>query len=238
MSVLHHLLTLLVLTQSRTTNIPLFLLFQVVLHSLLLPLLGGSGGFDATEVSVTMLLLQFAGFFATGGNNAFSGVDLSSAYNGVADFNVFAVGVLVFISNWAASIWWASAGVLMLLECKGSVATLPEAALFQHGGNRDRTVTTGAKSELRLDKGEGEGTDASAGVGQWAAWKQNIRLLTVFTAASLVAVMAACTALRTHLFIWTVFSPKYLYSMAWSLGMHLGVNVALGGFLFWLGSSR
>jgi len=51
----------------------------------------------------------------------------------------------------------------------------------------------------------------------------------------LVAVMVACTALRTHLFIWTVFSPKYLYAMAWTVGWHLGINVGLGNLLWWLG---
>jgi ethanolaminephosphotransferase len=48
-------------------------------------------------------------------------------------------------------------------------------------------------------------------------------------------VMAACTLLRTHLFIWTVFSPKYLYAMAWAVGWHLLVNVGLGRLLWTLG---
>lgn len=64
---------------------------------------------------------------------------------------------------------------------------------------------------------------------------QHLALMTVFVTCALVFVMAACTVLRTHLFIWTVFSPKYLYSMAWSLGQHLMVNVGLGSALFWLG---
>ena len=60
--------------------------------------------------------------------------------------------------------------------------------------------------------------------------------LTLFAAASVAFIMAACTALRTHLFIWTVFSPKYLYAMAWSIGGHLLINVGFGGLLFWLGA--
>jgi len=59
--------------------------------------------------------------------------------------------------------------------------------------------------------------------------------MTLFTACSVAAVMVACTMLRTHLFIWTVFSPKYLYCVAWSVGQHLLVNVVLGGMFFWLG---
>jgi len=65
---------------------------------------------------------------------------------------------------------------------------------------------------------------------------QHLSLLTAFTAASLMAVMVACTFLRTHLFIWTVFSPKYLYTMAWSLALHLVVNVTFGSALYWLGT--
>ena len=66
----------------------------------------------------------------------------------------------------------------------------------------------------------------------------HISLLTFFAASTLSSVMLACTVLRTHLFIWTVFSPKYLYSMAWSFGQHLSINVLLGSILFWLGSQK
>ncbi|KAI5919975.1 GPI ethanolamine phosphate transferase [Camillea tinctor] len=187
---LHHLYTLFALTQSRATNAPLYLLFQG-LYQLLKVL-----HLDPTEVTTSVLLLQFASFFAAGGSNAISGVDLSSAYNGIADFDVFAVGVLTFLSNWAGPVWWTSAANMLLLQ----------------GRERD-------------DAGE-------RGAGGFAG---HMALLTAFVALSLGFVMAACTALRTHLFIWTVFSPKYLYSMAWSLGQHLVVNVGLGGLLYWLG---
>lgn len=59
---------------------------------------------------------------------------------------------------------------------------------------------------------------------------EHIALLTFHAAASVVSVMAACTVLRSHLFIWTVFSPKYLYTMAWAVFNHIGVNI-LGGSL-------
>ena len=64
------------------------------------------------------------------------------------------------------------------------------------------------------------------------SWLVYIASMTSFVACGLIAVMAACTALRTHLFIWTVFSPKYLYSMAWSIGWHLFINIAFGGLLY------
>ena len=66
--------------------------------------------------------------------------------------------------------------------------------------------------------------------------ERHLCLLTVFVTTSLLFVMAACTVLRTHLFIWTVFSPKYLYSIAWSLGQHLCINMGVGCLLYWLGT--
>lgn len=176
---------LLLITQSRATNIPLLLIFEAqfyLLENLELSLI---------ETTTTSLLLQHLSFFAFGGSNAISSVDLSSAYNGVSGYNILAVGILTFVSNWTGPIFWTSATNILL---------------------------------LRLHK-----------QGQRDVLQQHIALLSVFVLCSLFFVMAACTVLRTHLFIWTVFSPKYLYTMAWSLGQHLCVNVVFGSLLFWLG---
>ncbi|PSR94205.1 alkaline-phosphatase-like protein [Coniella lustricola] len=183
---LHHLYTLLAITQSRATNVPLFLLFDILFKFV------AAQSLTLTELTITSLLLQYASFFALGGTNAISSIDLSSAYNGVRDFDVVAVGILTFVSNWAAPVYWATATNVLLVR----------------------------KSKL---------------VGEKAVFGRHVTLLTVFTAASVAFVMAACAALRTHLFIWTVFSPKYLYCAAWTIGQHLVVNVGLGGVLYWLG---
>jgi ethanolaminephosphotransferase len=124
------------------------------------------------EVTVTTLIFQYMTFFAFGGSNAISSVDLASAYNGIGSYSVVLVGVLTFVSNWASH------------------------RLRPNNPQQDHRA-----------------------------------LLTFHIAMSLVSVMAACTALRTHLFIWTVFSPKYLYSMAWATANHVGVNL-LGELLF------
>ncbi|KAK2605313.1 hypothetical protein N8I77_008161 [Diaporthe amygdali] len=186
---LHHLYTLLAMTQSRATNIPLFLLLDIQYKFL------AAQDLSLAELSTTSLLLQYMSFFALGGTNAISSIDLSSAYNGVRNFDVFTVGVLTFVSNWAGPLYWVSATNVLLV----------------------RKRKTGVETNV---------------------YKRHVTLLTVFAAASVGSVMAACTALRTHLFIWTVFSPKYLYCMAWSLGQHLVVNVGLGGLLYWLGSRQ
>ena len=191
MRTLHDLLFLFLITQSRATNIPLLLVFEI-LHYLLNIL-----DLSPIELTTTSILLQYTSFFAFGGSNAISSVDLSSAYNGVSGYNVLAVGILTFISNWTGPIFWASATNLMLLKLR-----------------------------RRGDEGPGSGGLLFGHLG----------LQTLFVTSSLLFVMAACTLLRTHLFIWTVFSPKYLYSMAWSLGQHLCINMGIGSMLFWLGT--
>jgi ethanolamine phosphate transferase 2 subunit G len=172
------------MTQSRVTNIPLFLLFHVQFRYL------QSLDLSVLEVSTSSLLLQYMSFFALGGTNAISSVDLSSAYNGVSGFNGTAVGVLTFISNWAGPIYWSFAAVILL------------------------------RKPNQVKSGE---------------YKRHAGALTMFAACSVAFVMAACTVLRTHLFIWTVFSPKYLYIMAWSLGQHLLINIGCGSILYWIG---
>ncbi|GFF97097.1 putative transferase [Aspergillus lentulus] len=156
---------------SKAVNIPVFLMFRlqaIILDSLKM---------SATEVTITSLLSQNMTFFAFGGSNAISSVDLSNAYNGIGSYSVVLVGVLTFISNWAGPIWWASAARLLY-----SNPTFAE-----RYGHRT--------------------------------------LLTFHAAMSLMSVMAACTMLRTHLFIWTVFSPKYLYTLAWTILNHLFINL-------------
>ncbi|KAF4506391.1 hypothetical protein G6O67_006481 [Ophiocordyceps sinensis] len=184
---LHHLYTLLAMTQSRATNIPLLLLASAMCYNL------GRDELSVPEITASSILLQHTFFFAFGGSNAISSVDLSSAYNGVSDFTIVSVGALTFIGNWAGPIFCSSATNSLLLR-------------------RHRS-------------------------GQAHVFLHHITSLTLFATVSIAFVMAACTALRTHLFIWTVFSPKYLYCVAWSLGQHLAVNVGLGGLLFQLGAS-
>ncbi|KAK3380313.1 alkaline-phosphatase-like protein [Lasiosphaeria ovina] len=199
---IHYLYVLLAMTQSRLTNIPLFLTLAAQ-HEFL-----GSLDLRPIELSTSSLLLQHMAFFAFGGSNAISSIDLSNAYNGVADYDAAAVGALTFVGNWAGPIFWTLATTLLLLRQKK---------------RRGATGTGTGSGEAALPRGR----DLFAG---------HVALLTVFATCSIAAVMAACTVLRTHLFIWTVFSPKYLYCIAWSVGQHLLVNVGVGGLLFGLGS--
>lgn len=184
---LHNLLTLFLLTQTRVTNIPLYLLLYIELCLL------DTLDLRSDEITLTSIIFQYVTFFAFGGSNAISSIDLSNAYNGISGYNVAAVGVLTFVSNWTGPIWWVSATNLLLLR---------------------------KSPQKRMEM-----------------YFRHLTLLTIYAASSLLFVMLACTILRTHLFIWTVFSPKYLYTMAWSLGQHLAINVIFGSLVFWMGSA-
>ncbi|CAI4211447.1 unnamed protein product [Parascedosporium putredinis] len=207
---LHYLYTVIALTQSRVTNIPLFLLHGVQFRFL------QSTPLSVADIAVSSLLLQHMSYFAFGGTNAMSSVDLSSAYNGVSDFNAVAVGVLTFVSNWAAPIYWSFATARLLLQ----------------NGDKSRAPLKKRVGELQK-KGVDEVEDEDETISPLTRY---LAFLTAFVSWSVLFVMVACTVLRTHLFIWTVFSPKYLYCIAWGLGQHLGVNVTLGSLLFWLGT--
>ncbi|KAK8171737.1 alkaline-phosphatase-like protein [Phyllosticta citrichinensis] len=235
----HDFLTLILLTQTRATNIPLVLLFQTQKRYLdqlnLTPL----------EQTVSALLLSHTSFFALGNSNAISSVDLSNAYNGVASYNIVAVGVLLFVSNWAGPIFWTSASVLGLLDAarwtrgrkvmRNMMETQRQERIVEtltKSGMDERKAVAAASQEAtkwRRARAETEGEEESADDFWWAHFAR----LTAWTGAALVAVMVACTVLRTHLFIWTVFSPKYLFAMAWSVGFHLIVSGALGGLMWW-----
>lgn len=182
---LHDIISLFLVTQTRTVNIPTFLLFDYQAR-----VLGKGRALGQLEVVITMLLLQHSSFFALGGTNAISSVDLSNAYNGISDYNILAVGVLTFVSNWAGPVWWASAAACVLRT------------------NIQSTTRFGRFGEFNF-----------------------FGALTLFASVGVLAVMAACTVLREHLFIWTVFSPKYLYTIAWTFGQHMVVNGIFSGII-------
>lgn len=222
---LQNLYTILALTQSRTTNVPVFLIFNLVYWFLSNEIDADTTPLSTAELGISSLLLQYASFFAMGGSNAISSVDLSNAYNGVSDFNVVLVGILTYVSNWVGPVWWVFATVVLLGKIWRRDQQQKRAKLKNQ---RESEETEGKKMKV-VEKQE-------QGQSQGGLFKTYVAVTTLFTAFSVAAVMAACTILRTHLFVWTVFSPKYLYCVAWSLGQHLAVNMGVGGLLFWLGS--
>ncbi|OCK81773.1 GPI ethanolamine phosphate transferas-like protein 2 [Lepidopterella palustris CBS 459.81] len=218
-------LSLFLITQTRAQNIPLYLAFRAQLFFL------AHLNLTSVQITASSLLLSHVSFFALGNSNAISSIDLSNAYNGVSGYNVLAVGLLVFVGNWAGPIYWASAGSLLLGEYDGAEVIEVAENGFQvkpwvavERARLKAETRAGQKNVQGLEKQEVEPSILF----------DHLALLTLFTSFSLLAVMAACTILRTHLFIWTVFSPKYLYAMAWGLAYHLGINVSWGSVMWWV----
>ena len=206
----HHLLTLFLLTQSRVNNIPIFLLFYIQLSCA-----RAQPSLLATVLDITFFsfLFQQSSFYAFGGTNTISSIDLSSAYNGIAGYNVYLVGILTFVSNWAGPIWWTSGTALLLVERMKEDASNDKTttSLFTLPSEASRYVP--AQTAERDDQYHTADT-----------FFTYFAILTVFATMSALSAMVACTFLREHLFIWTVFSPKYLYVIAWTFGYHFLVN--------------
>lgn len=182
---------------------------------------------DQTSITITSLLLTQTSFFALGNSNAISSIDLSNSYNGIASYNIAAVALLVFASNWAGPIYWSSAAPLLL----GGFARPARNIAIAEVDSRDWIQQEREYLE-RLARAEDEVRKRRDG---GEAWGRHAALVTLWSGTGLVAVMAACTLLRQHLFIWTVFSPKFLYAMAWGIAWHFGVGLGLAGALWWAG---
>jgi len=58
----------------------------------------------------------------------------------------------------------------------------------------------------------------------WSSW---------FHGMAISFLVCTCVILRTHLFIWTVFSPKFLFQAVW-LGLHHILVEGIMGGLIWL----
>lgn len=215
--VIQALITLPLLLQTRLTNIPAFSLFYSLENELLRTVPGTTGtAMSPTATTLTTLLMSHASYFALGGTNAISSLDLSLAYNGIASYNGPLVGLLLFIGNWAGPIWWSLAG----LE-----AVLPTNNEFTQAED-DTSKESTAESPSAATKNMQARSERTA-----EAYIEHTTLLTLFLACATLATMAACAVLRTHLFVWTVFSPKFLYAVAWLVGWHWFVNGVLGGIL-------
>ncbi|EMC97401.1 hypothetical protein BAUCODRAFT_147489 [Baudoinia panamericana UAMH 10762] len=237
---LHYVLSLFLTMQTRAPNIPLFLGLEAQRAALAYLLhstdenhktqLRRNALISSTELATTALLFSHTYFFCMGGSNSISSVDLSNAYNGVGGYNIVAVGVLLFASNWAGPIWWCSAACTVTFRKLAN----PSADKLLRTEDQ-RSWIYAERTKLQRDAAQ---TTAEPAEGHTVpdSWLEYASLMTVFVATGLLAVMAACTALRTHLFIWTVFSPKYLYALAWCIGWHMVVNIGFGSLLRWLGN--
>ncbi|KAF3925648.1 hypothetical protein ABW21_db0208044 [Orbilia brochopaga] len=207
----HYILTIFLATQSRLTNIPILWFFNIML------LLLEHMNFDYLQpIILTCLTMQHVSFFALGNSNAISSVDLSNAYNGVPNFNIALIGPMTFLSNWAGPTLWTSGTILLM------------ASWMQRAKQK---ATASAKDERALELAR-----SIRGFGKMDVYLRYAEDMSAFRALAMVAVMAACMMLRTHLFVWTVFSPKYLFAMVWTGVHHVLIDLCFGAALHFAGA--
>lgn len=108
--------TLFLIHQTRIENIPMFLAFFLVKWSFARLLADTLRTQRVLAVSVFTLCMQNVSFFAMGNTNSIASVDLSNAYNGVKAYTVQLVGLLTFVSAYAAPIFWSLSSLQLLFE--------------------------------------------------------------------------------------------------------------------------
>lgn len=100
-------ITLLLVFLSSSTNIPQFLIFEILSYFIGYIL---ETQYDSSIylVSLVSLVLQNFTFFQFGGTNSIATIDLSNAYHGISEnYNIYVIGVLMCLANFAPAIYWA-----------------------------------------------------------------------------------------------------------------------------------
>ncbi|KAI5970473.1 LAS21 [Candida margitis] len=207
-----NILTLYLVHQTKHANIPMFLVLltaKLALAKLVYQISTNERKFviDNHIICITFitLCLQNLSFFTMGNTNSLATVDLSNSYNGVQAYDVFLVGLLTFISNFAGPIYWSLSSLQLIFE--------PGVASFKGSSPTDLTSYPRLKYRILLTK-------------------SFITLLFYTIAAT--NLVASCINLRFHLFVWTVFSPKLLFFASWLLLVNGLVDLIGAGLLLTL----
>ncbi|RCK60409.1 GPI ethanolamine phosphate transferase 2 [Candida viswanathii] len=192
-----NIVTIYLLHQTRQENIPLFLALIGAKFAIARIMYQKTARIDQyiLTISLVVLCLQNLSFFCLGNTNLLATVDLSNAYNGVKSYDVFLVGLLTFISNFAGPIFWSFSGLQLLYE--------PSLVCFKGPASSDLIHFKGLKKSILLIKG---------------------LISLFFYAIAAVNLIGSCINLRFHLFIWTVFSPKLLFFGSWLLFVNILVD--------------
>jgi len=195
-----NLLTLFLLHQSRLEVIPIFLVFtalRLAYRKLLKSSEHNNANLSLLVITSFILCVQNLSFFSVGNTNLLATIDLSNAYNGVATYEVYLVGLLTFISNFAVPLFWSFAGLQLMFE-DGSSAPFFLTRLCQ-------SLTVSYQRVILI----------------------KAMYLLFFYCLSMINLVASSINLRYHLFIWSVFCPKLLYFSSWTLLLNFIVDFVL-----------
>ncbi|CAG8765584.1 25240_t:CDS:10 [Dentiscutata erythropus] len=164
---------------------------------------------------------------------------------GVTKYSPLWVGMLTFLANWAGPIWWVFAGNLLRFEIVERRVFINQSK-NQNGdddeGNGKNTINNPNSETSQINNTRSNISSAIST--STIATKQELKRLqyhtslfqvTTFHSLVLFIISIAVTILRSHLFIWTVFSPKYLYQIVWYTLFLVGVEIIVGGIMWIVG---
>ncbi|KAJ1915879.1 major facilitator super transporter protein [Tieghemiomyces parasiticus] len=210
--------TLLLVLLNRLSNAGLLLIFHLLLR-LDTPIRNYTTTHQPVLPTAVSLLAITASFYNFGYSNSLATVDLSMAYTGVAAYQVGLVGLLTYVSNWSGPIFWSAAAALGPVE--GQALT----------GQWAKTLAppTQPRGESSV---QGPLVPATPGVGSRLA-RRAVAVFTLGQVFALFFLTIVVTIQRRHLFIWSVFSPKFLFQVVWTVHFifTLGGSLWLSGWL-------
>ncbi|KAG7571757.1 Type I phosphodiesterase/nucleotide pyrophosphatase/phosphate transferase [Arabidopsis suecica] len=141
--------------------------------------------------------MGMAGHFALGNSNTLATIDVAGAFIGISSHSTILSGILMFMITYASP-------MLFLL----SLVMYIGAKLRNHSHS---TISTHPETSL------GQILKLKLGFPCLVPLCINSVLLTAYTVVLLL--------MRNHLFVWSVFSPKYLYVCATTLCTYIGVCI-------------
>ncbi|UZO26284.1 uncharacterized protein OCT59_018522 [Rhizophagus irregularis] len=213
------LITYLFILLSRPHNVPLYGLYFIQFY---LFIYYNDDNFLLTPLSCNFFLIsfEFLSFFSLGNSNSLSSIDISHSYTGINDYNVVLVGLTTFWGNWSGPIWWCFASVILRKEI------LMRWKLTKKTNNDDNIRKVDDKGS---DKTMQENNAKDLSSLNTILFLDYFIYTSLFHSIVLFILSVGVMILRNHLFIWTVFSPKYLYQIVWNILFHFGVEIILIG---------
>jgi hypothetical protein len=140
-------------------------------------------------VSLALWAAGQAAFFATGNSHTVSTIDISGAYTGLLEYNQWIVGGLTGVITFSGPLL-AADQIARLLCFVGESSAVTK---LRSDNSRERSLA-----------GQGARAEASQAVASGLFLYQSLRLLVT----SIVLVL-----MRAHLFVWSVFAPKWAYEV-------------------------
>lgn len=216
------LITYLFILLSRPHNVPLYGLYFIQFY---LFIYYNDDNFLLTPLSCNFFLIsfEFLSFFSLGNSNSLSSIDISHSYTGINDYNVVLVGLTTFLGNWSGPIWWCFASVILRKEI------LMRWKLTKETNNTNNDDNIRKVDDKGSDKIMQENNVKDLSSLNIILFLDYFIYTSLFHSIVLFILSVGVMILRNHLFIWTVFSPKYLYQIVWNILFHFGIEIILIG---------